>query len=277
MQTCVLPWRRIVPLTVLLALVTGAGQLYSADIPVKKVTLYKHGIGFFERDGAVPAGDEARLDFRAADMNDVLKSLTVLDASGARVNSIRYDSNETLEQRLEKYPFKIGDQEFLSTFLDGIKGARIELKSGDHPIAGVILGARAIETGPDTDQRLLHEQVTLLLDSGEVANYNLDAIGSIRILDTRLEEQLKEYLLTTAQSRSRDKRSIYIDSGQAGSRNLRVSYISPTAIWKSSYRLSLNDLQSILEGWAIVDNTTDEDWTGVRLSVVSGRPISFIS
>jgi hypothetical protein len=58
---------------------------------------------------------------------------------------------------------------------------------------------------------------------------------------------------------------------------LRISYITPTAIWKSSYRLTLGTESPTLEGWAIVDNTTDEDWKEVKLSVVSGRPISFIS
>ncbi|MBV9155683.1 MAG: hypothetical protein JO097_05455 [Acidobacteriaceae bacterium] len=277
MRSCALPWGKTVSLALLLALATGPQQVFSADIPVKQVTLYKHGIGFFEREGLVGNGDEARLDFKATDMNDVLKSLTVTDASGSRITGVRYDSNETLEQQLQKYPFKIGDQEFLSAFLDRIKGARIELRSADHAISGAIVGSRAIEVGPDSEQKLLREQVTLLLDSGEVGNYDLTATTSIRLLDSRLQEQLKQYLQTLAQSKAKDKRSIYIVSSGLAPRNMRISYISPTAIWKSSYRLTLGDKESKLEGWAIVDNTTDEDWKDVRLSVVSGRPISFIS
>ncbi len=276
MQTYALPWRRIVSIALSLAL-SGITELFCADIPVKEIVLYKHGIGYFERQGAIPDGEEARLDFKTADMNDVLKSLTVTDTSGGRVADIRYDSNETLDQRLERYPFKIGDQEFLSAFLDSIKGARLELKSGDHPVNGTIISARALETGSETDKRMIQEQVTLLLDSGDVANYDLGAVTSLRLLDAHLQEQLKQYLQTLAQAKSRDKRSIYIDAAQHGNRNLRISYISPTAIWKSSYRLTLQDPSSILEGWAIVDNTTDEDWNNVKLSVVSGRPISFIS
>jgi len=181
-------------------------------------------------------------------MNDVLKSLVVTDTSGRHIAGIRYDSNENLEQRLGRFPFKIGDGDYLSAFLDHLKGARVELKSSEHSATGAIMGARAIETGPDTDKRLLREQITLLLDSGDVANYDLGTVGSLRLVDPYLEEQLKQYLQTLAQSKSRDQRSVYIDSAGRGDRHPHVSYISPTAIWKSSYRLTLEDPSSLLEG-----------------------------
>lgn len=266
MQTCAL-----------LSLLAIALPASAQQLPIKQIVLYKHGIGFFEREGVIAGGEEARLDFKTADMNDVLKSLTVTDSSGGRIAGIRYDSNETLDQRLGRYPFRIGNQERLSAFLDSIKGAHIELKSAERTTSGAILGARAMEASGDGGQRIVREQVTLLLDSGEVANYDLANIGSLRLLDPHLEEQLKQYLQTLAQSASREKRGIYIDSARGSSRQLRISYISPTAIWKSSYRLTLGAPNSTLEGWAIVDNTTDEDWSDVKLSVVSGRPISFIS
>jgi hypothetical protein len=259
-----------------LLLAATAQQLYSADVPVKRVVLYKHGIGYFERDGSVPAGEEVRLTFKTGDMNDILKSLVVED-SGGRVSAIRYDSNESLQQQLSKYPFKVDDGEFLSNFLDRLKGARIELRLGDRPVTGTILAGRVVEAGPGSDRRVVREQLTLLLDSGDIANYDLANATGIRLLDPHLQEQLKQYLQTLAQAKSHEKRSIYIDSAAQSAHNLRLSYITPTAIWKSSYRLSLHEPDSILEGWAIVDNTTDEDWNNVKLSVVSGRPISFIS
>ncbi len=274
MQVTALPRMSCVSVSLTLAIASTAT---AADHPLKRITLYKHGIAYFERQGTVPDGDEARLDFKTADMNDVLKSLVVTDSSGGRVAGIRYDSNETVEQRLEKFPFKIGEEEFLSTFLDHLKGARIELNSAEHSASGAILSARSMETGAGTDKRVVREQLTLLLDGGDIANYDLNSISSLRFTDPRLQEQLKQYLQTLAQAKSRDKRSVFVDSAQRGERNLRISYISPTAVWKSSYRLTLQDPSSILEGWAIVDNTTDEDWNGVKLSVVSGRPISFIS
>lgn len=275
MQIYSLPcrWCVFAVLSTALAVTTA----YPAELAVTQVILYKHGIGFFEREGTVPAGEEARLDFKSTEMNDVLKSLTVSNSGGGRVTDIRYDSNETLEQQLDKFPFKVGDQELLTAFLDRIKGSRIELKSGDRTVPGTIMGARTVETGADSDKRIVREQVTLLSDDGDIGTYDLSAFASMRLLDARLEQQLKQYLDTLAQAKSREKRSIYIDSAEHASRNLHISYIAPAAIWKSSYRLSLQPAESVLEGWAIVDNTSDEDWTSVKLSVVSGRPISFVS
>ena len=261
---------------ILVFAVTGV-LAYPADMPVKQVTLYKHGIGFFEREGIAPAGEEMRLDFQNSDMNDVLKSLTVTDLGGGTVNAIRYDSNETTAQRLSKFPFQIGNDELLSAFLDRLKGARMELKLAEKSVTGSIVGARAFQAGPENDKRSLREQVTLLLESGDMANFDLSAVSSMRLLDAHLEEQLKQYLTTLGETRARDKRSVYIEAQGKDARHLRASYITPTAIWKSSYRLTMGDADSTLEGWAIVDNTTDEDWNDVRLAVVSGRPISFIS
>ncbi len=267
--------RRIISST-LSFLIASGGFSGAADLPVKEVTLYKHGIGYFEREGSVPAGEEVRLDFKNGDMNDVLKSLIVADANGGKISGIRYDSNATLEQQLAKFPFSIGGDEVLSAFLDRLKGARLEITVGEAKQTGLILGAREVSTGGQ-EAKSVNEQVTLLLDSGAIATFDLAGVRSMQLLDPHLQEQLKQYLRTIAQANSKDKRSIYVDSSGSAARSLRLSYITPVAIWKSSYRLSLDAATSRLEGWAIVDNTTDEDWSNVKLSVVSGRPISFIS
>lgn len=277
MQIAELQRRGFVLVAVAATVVGSVTSVSASDVPVRSVTLYKHGVGYFEREGVIAEGEEARLDFKIADMNDILKSLTVTEGPGTRISDIRYDSNETLDQRLKHYPFQIGDEELLSTFLDRLKGSRIEVKIGDQLERGSIMSARGIETGSENDKRLVREQLTLLLDSGDVANVDLSSIGSLRLLDPKLQADLKQYLQTIAQAKSRDTQSVFIDSSGRGSRDLRISYIAPTAVWKSSYRLVLDESGSTLEGWAIVDNTTDEDWNNVKLAVVSGRPISFIS
>jgi hypothetical protein len=246
--------------------------VYSAEIPVQNIVLYKHGVGYFERTGKLAAGDEARLDFKTSDMNDVLKSLTVTDRAGLRVSGIRYDSNETVEQQLQDFPFQIRQGEQLSAFLDALRGARLEVKTKDGAQAGSIVSARV-----DQRDKTTEEHVTLLLDSGEMTNFDLAQVSSFRLMDAALQQKLKDYLAIVAKAKAKDKRSVYIDSATAGARDLKVAYMAPVAIWKSSYRLTLDEGMSGLEGWAIVDNTTDEDWNGVGLSVVSGRPISFIS
>ena len=160
--------------------------------------------------------------------------------------------------------------------LDQLKGARIEMEFGPQKIAGAIVSARLIAGDKDHAER---EQLTLLMDSGELRNVDLAAASAIRFTDPKLQLQFKDYLGALSSSRSKDKRSVYIDSTDSKSRDVRASYIMPMPAWKSSYRLLFDDLrqQPTLEGWAIVDNTTGEDWTNVHISLVSGKPISFIS
>ena len=247
----------------------------AADIPIREVILYKSGVGYFERAGTLRPADSARLDFKASDMNDVLKSLTLEDRNGGKISGLRYDSSEPLQQKLADFPFKIGDHTALSLFLDQMKGARVEIKYGAETVSGVIVGGRLVAADDKHSER---EQAVLLLDSGDLRTLDLAAAGSIRFADPKLQAQLKDYLTIVNQSRSLDKRSIYIDSSDAKERQIEASYMIPTPVWKSSYRLIFNDkTEPTLEGWAIIDNTTGEDWTNVLLSVVSGRPVSFIS
>src|SRR5436309_11991761 len=261
--------------SILGATILAVSSAIAADLPVRQVVLYKHGVGYFERAGQLGPGESARLDFKAAEMNDVLKSLTIEEKGGGKITGLRYDSSEPLSQRLAEFPFQLGVQQPLSAVLDQLKGARVELQLGAQSVAGAIVGGRLV---PGDDKRQEQEQITLLLDSGELRNVDLTAVASVRFTDPKLQTQFKDYLAALVSSRSKERRSVYIDSTDAKSRELVASYMIPTPVWKSSYRLIFDQsAQPTLEGWAIVDNTTGEDWTNVQLALVSGRPISFIS
>jgi hypothetical protein len=248
---------------------------FAADLPVREVILYKHGVAYFTRAGELKPGETIRLDFNAGDMNDVLKSLTVTDRNGAKISSVRYDASEPLAKRLENFPFSIAEGSSVAQLLDQMKGARIELKLGTETVAGAIISARRAVA---TDREPEHQTVTLLDDSGEMRSFDLGAASAIRFADPKLQTLLKDYLAVLSQSRSKDSRSVFIDSSGAAARDLVARYTIPSPVWKSTYRLVFgSDAQPTLEGWAIVDNTTGEDWSNVRLSVVSGKPISFIT
>ena len=248
--------------------------LSAADLPITEVTLYKHGVAHLERSGELKPGETARLDFKPDDMNDVLKSLTVTDRNGGKVNGVRYDSSDPLEKRLEDFPFRLGAGASLAAFLDQMKGARIEVKLGAGDAAGVIISARVVEQS-DKSQR---EVLVLLMDSGDIRSFDLGAASAVKLSDPKLQNQLAAYLTVLNQSHARDRRSVYIDAVSTGARQLIASYMTPAPVWKSSYRLMFGAAgEPTLEGWAIIDNTSGDDWTNVRLAVVSGKPVSFIT
>ena len=254
--------------------VTAAG----ADLPIQQVILYKHGVGFFERSGDAKPGETFRLDFKAADMNDVLKSLTIAGRNGEIVGGVRYDASEPLAKRLEDFPFTAGSEMSLAAFLDQVKGARLELHTGAETVGGAIVGAR-LDKPANGDRTAARELVVLLTDSGELRTFDLSAATAVKLVDPKLQNKLRDYLTLLSGARSGDRRSIYIDVQGQGSREVVASYMTPAAVWKSTYRLLFGskEAEPMLEGWAIVDNTSGEDWNNVKLSVVSGRPISFIT
>jgi len=236
-------------------------------------------VAYIERAGDLKAGETARLDFKAEDMNDVLKSLTITDRSGGKVAGVRYDASDPLEKRLADFPFSVGAGASLASFLDQAKGARLELKLGAENVAGTVLSARVVKDEKVNEREVL----VLLLDSGDIRTFDLAATSTVRFPDAKLQAQLRDYLSLLNQSRSKDRRSVYIDAVGTGAKDLRVSYMAPSPVWKSSYRLLFSEKgptdkgDPTLEGWAIVDNTSGEDWTNVRLAVVSGKPVSFIT
>lgn len=259
--------------TVLVTLWVAGGV--GAELPVRQVILYKHGVGYFERAGEIPAGQTARLEFKASEMDDVLKSLTVTDAAGRPIAGLRYDSSEPLERQLEHFPFQLSKSQTLSALLDSLKGARIEIRFGDQALTGAVVGARLAPAVQNQPER---EWLALLDDGGELRTVELSGATALRFEDASLNRLLRQYLETLQGARSTERRSVFIDAADSQPRRLTVGYVIPVPVWKSSYRLIFGEgTEAVLEGWAIVDNTTSEDWNGVRLSLVSGRPISFVS
>lgn len=77
-----------------------AGTETSAKLPVRRVVLYKNGVGYFEHLGRVSGSQDVHVDFTSAQLNDVLMSLTVLDLSGGRITGVDYNSEAPLARRL---------------------------------------------------------------------------------------------------------------------------------------------------------------------------------
>lgn len=247
--------------------------LPAAELKVRKVVLYKHGVGFFERAGEVGPSDPAVLEFQASEMDDVLKSLTIEQSGGEGVSAVRYDSSDPLAKRLGVFPFRIGEHITLAQLLDQFKGSEIELEMRGGDLRGVIVSARTVAATQNQPER----QKLLLVIDGALRTVDPAAAAGLRFVDEKIERQFAEYLAILARSRNTDKRTVTIES-RGGASRVAASYVVPTPIWKSSYRLVFDsESKPLLEGWAIVDNTSGEDWEQVELSLVSGLPVSFIT
>ncbi len=249
-------------------------------LPITRVVLYKHGVGFFERRGAVTGTTSVDLHFKAGEMNDVLKSLTTMDLGNGIVSSVSYESVKPIERQLEEVAVSLGDTDAVSGLLNQVKGARVAIEIGGKAVEGTVLGVETVARAIG-ESIINTPRVAILAQGSSVQSFDLLEVKSVTLLDESLRKDVQHLLDILISSKKKDLKKLTIFAHGEGTRDLAVSYIVETPVWKTSYRLLLGDGEGedprpILQGWAIVDNTQDEDWENVRLSLVAGLPISFV-
>ena len=268
----------------------------AADVPVKAVTLFSSGVGYFEHAGEVSGDGSATLPFKAEQINDVLKSLVLQDLDGGSVGVVTYPSQDPLGKILGSFGVDISSNPSLADLLNQLRGAEVTVGTqGQEAATGTILGVETkkrpvAKDGDPVEQHYLN----LLTGGGVIQTVDLDAVRSLKLDDPQLQKELGRALAAVASARDQNKKPVQIDFRGTGDRRVRVGYVIETPIWKTSYRLILGKpkadkdepatrpatgpaaVEGTLQGWAIVENQTDGDWKNIQLSLVSGRPISFV-
>lgn len=251
----------------------------SSRLPVKRVVLYKNGVGYFEHSARVRGNQDLGIDFTTGQLNDVLKSLTVVDLGEGRISGVRYNSTAPLDERLKALRLPFGEQVTRSDFLSALRGARVEVRGKGESAAGKLLSVEQEEKTNDSGVTYQATEFSVMTDSGEMKNFELSPAVSVRVADRDLNDEVGRYLNLVGSSRARDLRRMTISAAGSGERDIFVSYISEVPVWKSTYRIILPEKpgdRPLLQGWAIVDNTIGEDWKDVKLSLIAGAPQSFI-
>jgi Carboxypeptidase regulatory-like domain len=245
-------------------------------LPVKRVVLYKSGVGYFEHLGRVQGSQDVTIPFTSGQLNDVLKSLTVLDLNGGRITGVEYGSVAPMDRQLGDLRLPVGEKASLSEFLGALRGVRLEVRSGTSIITGRLLSVER-KTRVAGGSTLEVDYISLITDSGELRTTELTPAFSVKLLDRGLPRKLDRFLDVVSAGREADVRRMVISTSGTGDRALFVSYISEVPVWKTTYRIVLSaKAKPLLQGWAIVDNTVGEDWEKVDLSLVAGAPHSFI-
>ena len=241
-----------------------------SDLPITHMTLYKHGVGFFQRRASF-GGDKVDLTFRTEEMNDVLKSLTAIDWGAGQVLGVEYATPQSQEERLQGCSIQLREEESLTDLLTGLRGRRVTLRLDQAEAAtGLVIGIDR----PEGDQPLTSILVSLLAEGDRVQAFPLGRVQGVDILDERGAADLHFFLDTSLSPETHRLVTIRLSPGE---HDLMVSYVAPAPTWRVSYRLVLDDgKQALLQGWGIFDNRLEEDLNGVSLALVAGMPISFV-
>ena len=249
-------------------------------LPVKRVVLYKNGVGYFEHSARVHGTQELNIDFTTAQLNDVLNSLTVVDLGGGRIGGVRFNSIAPLSERLKALRLPLSEGITRDDFLNALRGTRVEVHNGATSGVGRVLSVETRKTSNPKGEQLTEVTVlSLVSDGGELRSFEMGPATSVRIADRDLSDDVGRYLDLVGSAKAMDLRRMTVSATGEGEREVFVSYISEVPVWKSTYRILLSDKPDdppLIQGWAVVDNTIGEDWKGVRLSLIAGAPQSFI-
>jgi hypothetical protein len=264
----------------------------ATDIPVKAVVLFSSGVGYFEHYGVISGDGSAELRFKTTQINDILKSLLLQDVDGGKVTAVTYASQDPVDKTLKSFAVDITANPPLADLINQLRGAKVTVTSNGDKTVGVILGVehKKVLVGDKAKGDTVDQAVLNLVAGGKIVSQPMDALNSIELDDPKLQDELNKALVALAGARDQDKKPVRITFTGKGDRHVRLGYVVETPIWKTSYRLILGSkppepgappatqpaAQGALQGWAIIENQTDNDWTNVQLSLVSGRPISFI-
>src|ERR1051326_2079836 len=253
----------------------------SQTLPIRRVILYSNGVAYIERRGTVTGHAEISLSFKQSQVDDVLKSMVVLDLGQGRIGAVSYNSSAPPAARLADIPFSIDagsegeNGGGLAGVLSQLQGAPVAITTANRTAIGSILTIE--ERKPQKEGTKASHCLVITSENGELMSFDLDDVRSIKVIEEGGGRDLNEFASATASARRRDAKTIVVTSDGPGNREMLVSYTIAAPIWKTTYRVVLDSSgKPFFQGWAIVDNVSEEDWKNISLSLVSGSPVSFI-
>ena len=271
-------WTIMMPICGIPATITPTEGRAPVDIPVQKIVLFSSGVGYFEHMGSVVGNSSTELRFKTNQINDILKSLVLQDLGGGKVGTVVYPSQDPLAKTLRSFQIDLSNNPSLAELLTQIRGSQVQVTIQAEHLQGTVLGLEKKQKLL-SDKQIIEVWVLNLVAGGTVRSVPLDEVQHVELEDSQLQEELHKALLALAQARDQAKKPVVITFEGTGDRRVRVGYIIETPIWKTSYRLLLPERPeepAKIQGWAIVENQTENDWNNAQLSLVSGRPISFV-
>jgi hypothetical protein len=252
------------------------------QLPIAQVVLFSSGVGYFQREGTVEGNARVDLSFPVQDVNDLLKSMVLRDLDGGVISTVTYDSNAPVEKTLKSFAINLNGNPAFAQILNQARGEKVEVvlqqtgAAQPGTVTGSIVGTEQQKQA--AGKETVEVELLNLWCADGMRSLKMSEVQRVRFLNPVIGSEFKRALETLAQGHDTQKKAVSISCLGDGKRNIKVGYVVENPIWKTSYRLVLDKDKKekpFLQGWAIVENASDEDWRDVRMALVSGRPISF--
>ena len=236
------------------------------------VTLFSNGIGHFLRVYKIPAGkqEDISIPFKRDNIGDVAASLQVF----GNVRLVTPPSFTPMNANATQ--LRIDQSDALKSMLRNLSGATVTIKdNNDVSTKCILLGLDSDQSTTFGSEMVVNVDYVVLSNSGTVFRRSLDSIQNIQFDDESVRTEIDKALKNNFQSIKPDSTLLELTLSATNDTEAIVQYTIPVAAWKMRYAIREVKGSFSLEGAAIIDNNTDEDWDNFRISVVTGNPISF--
>jgi hypothetical protein len=251
-------------------------------LPMTRVVLFNSGVGYFSRSGEVEGDARVDLTFQETDVNDLLKSMVLEDFGNGRIAAVSYDSREPIARTLASFAIDLNGDPTFAGILSQARGERVEVtvqptaQNQPGKLVGAIVGIEKQKLA--AGKEAIETEVLNMWCAEGLRSVKLSDVQQLRFSNPMIESEFRRALEVLALNHDSAKKAVSLHFAGDGKRKVQVGYVVEAPIWKTSYRLVMdaeNKAKPYLQGWAIVENPTDEDWSGVKMALISGRPISF--
>ena len=259
----------------------------SDALKLQRVVLYRNGVGYFERHGEFD-GEMLRIKVRKDQINDLLKSLTVVDRKTGKAVSVSMPLDPAHWARAALTALSPGSGS-LDQVLDQLRGVEVVLDTVNGKLEGRIVMVEQSVEEPDPTMAsgrgqasgpapLGRDHKITLLREQKMEVVRLSKVRGVTLKDGDLAMQFHRRLDATAGEGMFQQVEVAIRLDSDTSHDLVVSYVVEAPMWKPTYRVVLpkdGKGQALLQAWAVVDNVSGEDWSDVALALTAGEPLAF--
>ena len=245
-------------------------------LTLKRVMLSTGGVAYLEHEAEVADDAELGLDVPLDMVDDVLKSIVVYDSKGG-VGRATLPGRNPLAHVFEDLPFGADALGSPAALLNALQGAEIKVGSS-HPMVGKLLRVVPETVALGDHGTTTRNRVSVLTGAG-LQQFMLEDADAVNFTDAELQAKVEKALTDTAAYRAKGRRRIMLSTLGSGRRTLRIGYVVAAPLWKANFRLTLpqdpGKTNAQLQGWAVLENMSGQDWQGIELTLLSGRPVSF--
>jgi hypothetical protein len=245
------------------------------ELPLNRVVLSTAGLAQFTHSGELAAGATVELSVRLDQVDDMLKSLTIFDEENA-IGAVSLPGRAPLAELFRDLPFGPDALNSLPALLNKLVGSEVEIDGNVNAQGRLLRVNEETVQLPDNGGQVAHHRLTLMTENGLVQAV-LEDLASIRFSDAATQAQIDKALEGVAANRAKERRTLSINLLGNTTRHVGFSYVLAAPVWKTAYRLVLpkeEEAKARLQGWAVVENLTGNDWKKVQLSLVSGNPVA---